>query len=99
MISLRARLGNRGIIYLKIREGSIKETTLIIILYNFALFLVLNSRNASSLVTKFDDSINKLPLREAVRYVNQNMKWTAEEFKVRYISPVPDNRTLRKLDL
>lgn len=36
---------------------------------------------SSSLVTKFDESISKLPMREAVRYKNKNLKWTAEEFK------------------
>jgi acyl-CoA synthetase (AMP-forming)/AMP-acid ligase II len=38
-------------------------------------------RYASSLVTKFDTSISDLPLREAVRYTEKNMKWTAKEFQ------------------
>lgn len=39
-------------------------------------------RQASSLVSKFNDSINSLPLREAVRYTEKNLKWTAKEFNV-----------------
>jgi len=39
-------------------------------------------RTVSSLVSKYDESIKKLPLREAVRYVKPNLKWTAEEFNL-----------------
>jgi len=37
---------------------------------------------ASSLVSKIDEAVNSLPLREAVRYTGKNMKWTAKEFLV-----------------
>lgn len=37
---------------------------------------------ASSLVSKFEESVEKLPMREAVRYTSiQNGKWTATELK------------------
>ena len=35
-------------------------------------------------MTKLDDSIARLPMREAVRYTEKNMKWTASEFNVRH---------------
>jgi len=38
-------------------------------------------RYTSSLVTNFDTAISELPLREAVRYTDKNMKWTALEFQ------------------
>mmetsp|Transcript_31986 Transcript_31986/g.23646 ORF Transcript_31986/g.23646 Transcript_31986/m.23646 type:complete len:258 (+) Transcript_31986:103-876(+) len=38
------------------------------------------SRFASSLVTKFDKSVESLPLREAVRYVSIKQKLTAKDF-------------------
>merc|ERR1711988_1671170 len=38
-------------------------------------------RHASSLVQKFEDSVSALPLREAVRYTEKNMKWSASELK------------------
>lgn len=40
-----------------------------------------NTRLASSLVTNFEQSIQSSELREAVRYTNKNMKWSASEFK------------------
>jgi len=42
------------------------------------------SRPKSTFVAKFDDSITRLPMREAVRYTEKNMKWTASDFNVRY---------------
>ena len=38
-------------------------------------------RLASSLVTKFEDAVAALPMREAVRYTGKNLKWTASELK------------------
>jgi len=38
-------------------------------------------RPASSLVTKIDAAIDGLPHREAARYTEKNMKWTALEFR------------------
>jgi hypothetical protein len=40
---------------------------------------------ASSLISSFDNSVEKNPLREAVRYTKKNMKWTANEFKAFFI--------------
>ena len=45
--------------------------------------LPVTTRNASSLITSFESSISKIPIREAVRYTKKNMKWTADEFRVR----------------
>lgn len=39
------------------------------------------ARNASTLVSSFESSIAKIPIREAVRYTKKNMKWTADEFR------------------
>lgn len=39
-------------------------------------------RLASSLVSGFDASISALPMREAVRYKEKNIKWTSSEFQV-----------------
>ena len=36
-------------------------------------------RQASSLVKGFDEMVSSLPMREAVRYTDKNMKWTAGE--------------------
>lgn len=41
------------------------------------------ARPKSTFVTKLDDSIARLPQREAVRYTEKNMKWTASDFNVR----------------
>eukprot|EP00128_Syssomonas_multiformis_P003519 Colp12_sorted_trinity150504_noHs@34862 len=38
------------------------------------------ARPKSTFVTKLDDSIARLPQREAVRYTEKNMKWTASDF-------------------
>lgn len=38
-------------------------------------------RMASALVNKFEASVSSLPAREAVRYTEANVKWTATEFK------------------
>lgn len=38
------------------------------------------SRTKSTFVAKFDESITRLPMREAVRYTEKNMKWTASDF-------------------
>jgi hypothetical protein len=38
-------------------------------------------RMASALVSSFESSVNALPGREAVRYTDHNIKWTAGEFK------------------
>ena len=35
---------------------------------------------ASTLVSQFGASVSSLPAREAVRYKDKNLKWTAEEF-------------------
>ena len=44
----------------------------------------MRARMASSLVTKFEESVEKLPMREAIRYTAiKNGKWTATELKVR----------------
>jgi hypothetical protein len=40
-----------------------------------------SKRQISSLVSKFEASISELPMREAVRYTNKNMKWSASELK------------------
>jgi hypothetical protein len=37
-------------------------------------------RSASSLIEKFDASVKKNPMREAVRYTKDNSKWSAEVF-------------------
>lgn len=39
-------------------------------------------RLASSLVSGFDASIAALPMREAVRYKEKNIKWTSSDFQV-----------------
>lgn len=39
-----------------------------------------SSRAASTLVSQFSASVSSLPAREAVRYTEKNLKWTAEEF-------------------
>ena len=39
------------------------------------------SRNASGLVSNFDMAVKSLPMREAVRYTNGNVKVTAEDMK------------------
>ena len=39
-------------------------------------------RSASSLVAQFEDSVSRLPMREAVRYGKNNMKWTAADMKM-----------------
>ena len=38
-------------------------------------------RMASALVSSFESSVSSLPGREAVRYTDHNVKWTANEFK------------------
>ena len=47
--------------------------------------LPVTTRNASSLISSFESSIAKIPIREAVRYTKKNMKWTADEFRVRRV--------------
>ena len=42
---------------------------------------MLVGRAASNLVSRFEDSVAALPMREAVRYTGKNMKWTASEVK------------------
>jgi hypothetical protein len=44
--------------------------------------LIAKRRLASSLVSKLEESISALPLREAVRYTKKNLKWTAGDIKV-----------------
>lgn len=41
-----------------------------------------SSRHVSSLVSGFDATIAALPMREAVRYKDKNIKWTSSEFQV-----------------
>ena len=41
----------------------------------------MSRRAASTLVAKFSASVSSLPAREAVRYTDKNLKWTAEEFE------------------
>ena len=47
-----------------------------------AFFLVTGARFASSLVAQFEDSVSRLPMREAVRYAKNNMKLTAADMKM-----------------
>lgn len=47
---------------------------------NSAVRVNISKACASSLVAKFDESVHSLPLREAVRYTDKNMKWTARDF-------------------
>jgi hypothetical protein len=49
----------------------------------FSSCCILVPRNVSTLVTKFEASVNDLPLREAVRFTDKNVKWTAETINVR----------------
>jgi hypothetical protein len=37
-------------------------------------------RPASTLVSKVDSAVKELPFRDAVRYTDKNVKWTAQEF-------------------
>lgn len=39
-------------------------------------------RRASALVTQFENAVSSLPAREAVRYTDKNMKWTAADVKM-----------------
>ncbi len=39
-------------------------------------------RHASALVTQFETAVSSLPAREAVRYTDKNMKWTAADVKM-----------------
>lgn len=39
-------------------------------------------RQASTFISKFEQSVAEFPMKEAVRYTKQNMKWTAEQFKL-----------------
>ena len=50
-------------------------------LTSFYLYF-LGVRLASTLVSQFEDSVQRLPMREAVRYVKGNMKWTAADVKM-----------------
>jgi hypothetical protein len=43
--------------------------------------VAIQARMASSLVSNFSQSVSSLPAREAVRYTEKNLKWTAEEFE------------------
>jgi hypothetical protein len=54
---------------------------------------------ASSFVTKFDESVNALPLRETVRYTEKNMKWTAGDFLVSQLTLFVDCGYLRSIEL
>jgi hypothetical protein len=38
-------------------------------------------RSASSLISGFERTVNDLPMREAMRYTEKNLKWSAAEFK------------------
>mmetsp|Transcript_54538 Transcript_54538/g.111264 ORF Transcript_54538/g.111264 Transcript_54538/m.111264 type:complete len:248 (+) Transcript_54538:2-745(+) len=38
------------------------------------------SRPASSFATQFNESVGSLPMREAMRYKEKNMQWTANDF-------------------
>ena len=42
-------------------------------------------RPASTLVSKVDSAVKELPFRDAVRYTDKNVKWTAQEFNVNFI--------------
>jgi hypothetical protein len=39
----------------------------------------------SSIVSAFDSAVNELPLREAVRYTENNIRMTSKQFKVQYV--------------
>jgi hypothetical protein len=48
--------------------------------------LDLSSRTTSALISKFDDSVEQLPMRDAMRYTMlAEGKWTASEFKVKIL--------------
>lgn len=47
----------------------------------FFIVITVNVRLASSLVTKFDESVAKIPMREAVRFTKKNMKWSASDMQ------------------
>lgn len=46
-----------------------------------ASFCMQGFRCSSALVAQFETAVSKLPAREAVRYQEKNMKWTASNFK------------------
>ena len=85
MISRSLSIINHGIR----RQGNdyihIINIIITIITNNITIIIIgkiTNTRYASSLVTKFNDSCESLSMREAVRYVAKNRKWTAGEIKV-----------------
>jgi hypothetical protein len=47
------------------------------------------NRSQSTLLAQFNESVAQLPMREAVRYTEKNMKWTAGQVKVSYFSNPP----------
>ena len=81
--------------------SSIELKTFLTVKFKILLFLCWagiryipnTTRNASTLVSSFESSIAKIPIREAVRYTKKNMKWSAEEFRVRNLSFVLFNIT------
>ena len=44
-----------------------------------------STRLASNIVRALEASVEQLPMREAVRYTDKNLKWTISQFHVKYI--------------
>lgn len=63
--------------------GILKIIFCLLLFYIYVSLLLLGVKYTSSLVTKFDNMVKDLPMREAVRYTNGNVKCTAEQLKVR----------------
>jgi hypothetical protein len=40
------------------------------------------TRSVSTFMSKFETAVSDLPLREAVRFTDKNVKWTSETFNV-----------------
>jgi hypothetical protein len=51
-------------------------------LWNGVVTKEMRFRQVSSFVQRFDQVVDQLPLREAVRYEHKNIKLTASQFRV-----------------
>lgn len=49
------------------------------------------TRAISTFMSKFENSVTELPLREAVRFTDKNVKWTSETFNVSYLDLALDS--------
>ena len=54
----------------------------IVLIGSLVYELAIGIRHASSVMMQYEESVQKLPMREAVRFKENNTKWTASDLKL-----------------